>query len=387
MARSQQELPQSFQDAPQLFEAGSNVGLTWNGQMSRKVDMGAVRLAMTGGALALPADFGDFKIAVADKEASDAAPTVSPSGKGKSQVQPPRLDAFDSKKEPADHMRCDTEKAVCGSGRVVPGEKNLLGLVGFIHQNDAALQNPNMTQIDREQALRGLSQKTAILDFRVYDDPTLDKKALASNNREMSAEQSGSAALGIKYFNFPMDSKVPQTPEHLQTIDDTMDQEVQAGNTVSVHCYHGTDRTGLALAVYESTHDARLVDLLQNHGQKGVDDVYSELKRSLLDSGVEPSTHAAIFQSLQQFLQFRHDGQNGSVVTDVSQMQIDDGQRGQLKMAHNVLAKSATMASYMSVLKDNIDRYDPSSHGAFYRQLYHDFNRSYIEQNTPKTSD
>jgi hypothetical protein len=351
--------------------------------------MGAVRLAMTGGTLALPAEFGNFKIAVADKEASDAATTAAPSEKGKAQVRPPRLDAFDSKKEPADHMRCDTEKSVCGSGRVVPGEKNLLGLVGFVHQKDAALQNPNMTPIDREQVLHALSQKTAIFDFRVKDDPTLKGKAFDANNDEMNAEQNGSTALGIKYFNFPMDSKVPQTPEHLQTIAKTMDKEVQDGNTVSVHCYHGTDRTGLALAVYESTHDARLIDLLKNHGQQGVDDVYSELKRTLLDSGVEPSTHAAIFQSLHQFLQFCHDGQNGSVVTDVPEMKIDDAQRQQLIIAHALLAKpnSATMANYMSILKDNIDRYDPASYGAFYRQLYKDFDRTYIEQNTPKTSD
>src|SRR5262249_23498474 len=131
----------------------------------------------------------------------------------------------------------------------------------------------------------------------------------------------------------------------------------------------------------------RLSDLVKNHGQKGVDDAYAELGKGLITSGVDPATHAAVFQSLRQYLQFLNDGQNGGTALPVQQVPIanDAAQQQALRDADASLSQSgaATLDNYRNILTKNFDRYDPATHNAFYRQLEKDFSRNYVRQHTP----
>jgi hypothetical protein len=51
-----------------------------------------------------------------------------------------------------------------------------------------------------------------------------------------------------------------------------------------------------------------------------------------------------------------------------------------LRDAAATLGTNATMDNYMAVLRTNVARFDPATYSAFYRQLYHEFNKDYVQQ-------
>ncbi len=90
-----------------------------------------------------------------------------------------------------------------------------------------------------------------------------------------------------------------QPPAFIAKVVDYIHNEVGQGKTVDVHCYHGTDRTGLIGQAELATYDPALQQLLKSPGQAGVDQVYAKSINSLLNSGVDPGDHTEIYQSMK----------------------------------------------------------------------------------------
>jgi hypothetical protein len=338
----------------------------------------------------VPGDFGNLRLVADVQEAP--APGDAPVKTGP-QVQPPRLDHFDAKVTPADHFRWFMGGEVSASGRVhvgtdkdtvggreVDGEKNLLGLVGMMHPNltkqlDAANVSPQI----REEALKTAAKSTAVVELRTQGDSKLTGAVLQSNDDEMTAEVLASKALGIDHVNFPMNSHDLQPPTFIAKVVDYIHNEVQGGKTVDIHCYHGTDRTGLIGMSELATYDPGLQQLLKSPGQGGVDQVYEKSIESLLSSGVDPGDHTEIYQSMKQYLQYLHDGTT-QMPFDQVPIKGDQAQQDALRDAAATLSKTPTMDDYMTVLRANVSKFDPATYSAFYRQLYHEFNADYVHQ-------
>ncbi|HEY9792219.1 MAG TPA: hypothetical protein V6D22_17580 [Candidatus Obscuribacterales bacterium] len=322
---------------------------------------------------------------------SDAAPAKMPaeSVEAKTQHLPkiPRLDGFNSK-VPVDRFR-EVADGVTASSRIrreSDGKdtlNNYRTLLEKMHPSPL-FSSPIASQAQVEAAIKKAAKDTAIVDLRTRGDNTLDSKAVVANDNEMLSEQQASRTLGIAYHNRPMISKVAEAPKDLKETVDLVHKEVTAGKEVDIHCYHGTDRTGLVVESYKATYDPRLSDLVKNHGRQGVDAAYAELGKDLLQNGVDPATHAAVFQSLHQYLQFLHDGQNANAAIPVTQIAIanDAAQQNALRSADAKLGApgAATLDNYRDVLSSNFDKFDPSTHNAFYRQMDKDFSRNYRAQ-------
>ena len=347
------------------------------------------RVALAAPGDALPQGFGKLVIVLdsQDKGAGDAPPKTGP------QVQPPRLDHFNANVTPADHFRWFASGQVSASGRVhvgvdsntlpereVDGEKNLLGLVGLMHPDvTKQLDAAHATEQDRDQALKTAAQSTAIVELRTKGDAKLTGAVLQSNDNEMTAEEQASKVLGIDHANFPMNSHDLQPPAFIAKVVDYIHNEVGQGKTVDVHCYHGTDRTGLIGQAELATYDPALQQLLKSPGQAGVDQVYAKSINSLLNSGVDPGDHTEIYQSMKQYLQYLHDGTTQMTFNQVP-IAGDQAQVDALRDAATVLSTNATMDNYMDLLRTNAQKFDPATYSAFYRQLYHEFNKDYVQQ-------
>jgi hypothetical protein len=196
----------------------------------------------------------------------------------------------------------------------------------------------------------------------------------------MTAEAQASKALGIDHVNFPMNSHDLQPPAFIGKVVDYIHNEVQQGKTVDIHCYHGTDRTGLIGQSELVTYDPAIQKQLKSPGQAGVDDVYAKSIQSLLSSGVDPQDHTEIYQSMKQYLQYLHDGTTQMTFNQVP-IAGDQAQVDALRDAASTLSTSATMDNYMALLRADVTKFDPATYSAFYRQLYHEFNRDYVQQN------
>jgi hypothetical protein len=357
----------------------------------------AARPALAGHSDGVPQDFGHI-VLVSDAQAPAAAEgtAVHPgeaAAKGAKQVQPPRLDHFNATVTPADHFRWFAPGQVSASGRVhvgvdsdtpaqreADGEKNLTGLVERMHPDvDKQLDAAGATPAERAQALTDADHKTAIVELRTLGDSKLTGAVLQSNDAEMTAEEQAAKALGIDHVNFPMNSHDLQPPSFIATVVDYIHNENTQGKTVDIHCYHGTDRTGLIGQSELATYDPALQALLKAPGQAGVDQVYAQSIDSLLSSGVDPGDHTEIYQSMKQYLQYLHDGTTQMTFNQVP-IAGDQGQIDALRDAAAVLNKNATMDNYMTLLRTNTAKFDPATYSAFYRQLYHEFNSDYVQQ-------
>jgi hypothetical protein len=346
-----------------------------------------LRVAFMNGP-SLPSDFGGFHLVgdLADPSLSDAPKKTG------SHAQPPRLDHFNASVTPADHFRWFDKGKVSASGRIhvgvdkdsaderkADGEKNLLGLVELMHpEMKTQLDATNISPAMREQALRNIAQNTAIVELRTQGDAKLTGSVLKSNDDEMTAEVQASKDLGIDHVNFPMNSHDLQPAAFIAKVVDYIHNEVTSGKEVDIHCYHGTDRTGLIGQSEFVTYDPAMQALLKAPGQAGVDKVYALSIESLLRSGVDPGDHTEIYESMKQYLQYLHDP---SVQMKFDQIPIgnDQDQKDALRAAAGKLTANATMDSYMEVLRDNVGKFDPATHSEFYRQLYHNFNSIYVQ--------
>jgi hypothetical protein len=396
-----------------------NSDLALTGQIPPGTDSKATRVAMAGSQTLR--DFGDLIIRISDPAtagdttagqakpgaAAEGAKSIDPTTGAKvekgedaaksaanaarAEVKVPRLDHFDAKQTPADHFRFTFGQDVTASGRPVPGEKNLLGLVELMHPELAKIQDP----VQKEQALREAAKRTAIMDLRTLGDPALasEPKILKLNDSEITQEMANASKLGIAYSRVEMNSHEVQSPQKIEGAVKTMYAWTHPGHDASgsqtpsrevdVHCFHGTDRTGLVVTSYKATYDPRLNDLIKNHGSWGVERAYQELKQELLTYGCEPSSHDKIFLSLHQYLQYLHDGPAKYREQPVKDYAIGPLQQQALRDAHAILSKPshATLDAYTKVLSEDIKRFDPATHTALYRQLKDEFNRDYVDQN------
>ncbi len=147
-------------------------------------------------------------------------------------------------------------------------------------------------QFDPEHA-----KHTTIIDLRgpapaKYYQADLDEK---------NAESKASSERGITRENFPMQSKEIQDPQYVQKIVDYIDSQKADGGRVLVHCYHGTDRTGLVTAAYQLTHDPELKQLLKDNPeeafQRGLD--------GMIEQGFTPKNYREMTQSLKDYVQWK----------------------------------------------------------------------------------
>jgi len=368
---------------------------SFNRLVSREAVKGSL-LVLLAGNPAVPNDFGNFHL-VSDgaevKASGDAAVQQPVAAKEPVAVQPPRLDNFKATVTPADHFRWFVGDQVSASGRVhvgtdkdseagreADGEKNLLGLVKLMHPGvQKEVSATPLTPAMLDHALHDAAHQTAIVELRTMGDSKLTGTVLKSNDDEMKAEEQAARALGIDHVNFPMNSHDLQPPTFIAKVVDYIHNEVIEGKTVDIHCYHGTDRTGLIGQSERVTYDPETQKLLKAPGDSGVKQVYAQSIESLLASGVDPGDHTEIYQSMRQYLQFLHDGTT-SMPFDQVPISGHQDQIDALRHAAQILNKNATMDNYMTVLRANVNRFDPATYSAFYRQLYHEFNKDYVQQ-------
>jgi len=302
-----------------------------------------------------------------------------------SQITIPRLDHFDDDKN-VDHFR-PVDWHVTASGRLIAGQTSLDTLATDMHPGLANIKSPEAQQ----KALATDEKNTAIIDLRTYDDPDLktpgNEPWLAENNKGMTAERDELTAHGGTYVNMPILETMPaQTPQYIKSIVDTMHQLVQSGKDVDVHCYYGTDRTGLVTAAYKATYDKDLQNLIHSPGEQGVEKAYLELNQYLLSNGSNPSNYSTAYSSLRQYLQFLHDGKNGDVVTPTPSVALDAAQEQTLKTAQAQFQQpnNAELATYENILKQTNGRFDPATHSAFYKALDAEFKQAYTDQHSQK---
>jgi protein tyrosine/serine phosphatase len=124
-----------------------------------------------------------------------------------------------------------------------------------------------------------------------------------SNEEEMRIERTSAESLGINYHNFPMQSKDYYNPDFVQSVIDYIDQEKAGGKQVVIHCYHGSDRSGLISAAYELSHFPRLQELLKNNP----DEAYAHGMKSMEDSGFTNSAkYKELAKSLKDYVDWKH---------------------------------------------------------------------------------
>jgi len=81
---------------------------------------------------------------------------------------------------------------------------------------------------------------------------------LENNSGAVSQEEAAAKGLGIKVINIPMSNITRPTPANLvKAVKIMEDPELQP---VYVHCLHGRDRTGFAVAAYRVLHDGWSMD-------------------------------------------------------------------------------------------------------------------------------
>lgn len=382
-------------EQPALVRRADNSFVSFAGLMPKGASLN-LALAPETGAASIPKAFGNLEL-VADAQlpsgqgldkpagAADAAPVHAKN------IQPPRLDHFNAKVTPADHFRWFIDGQVSGSGRVhvgtdadtvagreADGEKNMLGLVGRMHPDlEKQLDAQGVGPQEREQALREAAHHSAIVELRTLGDAKLTGSVLQSNDDEMTAELAAAKALGVDHENFPMNSHDVQSPTFIAKVVDYVHGEVSQGKIVDIHCYHGTDRTGLIGQAEKVTYDPSLQKLLKEPGQAGVDQVYNQSIDALLASGCDPSDHTEIYQSMRQYLQYLHDGSSTMSFTQVP-ITGDQAQIDALRDAAASLQSNPTLENYLTILKGNVHKFDPATYSAFYRQVAHQFNSDYV---------
>ncbi len=123
------------------------------------------------------------------------------------------------------------------------------------------------------------------------------------NEEEMRVERTSAQALGINYHNFPMQSKDYYNPAFVQNVIDYIDQEKANGKQVVVHCFHGSDRSGLISAAYELSHDPKLQELVKDNP----DEAYARGMKSMEDNGfTNTAKYKELAKSLKDYVSWKH---------------------------------------------------------------------------------
>jgi protein tyrosine phosphatase (PTP) superfamily phosphohydrolase (DUF442 family) len=154
------------------------------------------------------------------------------------------------------------------------------------------------SQFDPEHA-----SHTTIIDLR-FDEGKFHQSTEDQVNQEAQIEEN----LGINHHRIPMLTHGIQKPEAIQSALDYIDQRKAAGDRVLIHCYHGTDRTGTIAAAYELSHDPQLMQMVKNDPEKA----FEAGLKSMTDNGFSPKLMPELTQSLQDYVNWKHDQLNGS---------------------------------------------------------------------------
>lgn len=222
-------------------------------------------------------------------------------------------------------------------------------------------------------------EHTTIIELRDEDQQMDDPAITALNKREVLGEEAmcKTATPPIEYHRFKMQSKQFQSPEKIDNIVDTISQAVDAGKNVSIHCFHGSDRTGLISAAWKLNNDANLKNDLKNDPDKA----YKEAARYMIENGCDPASYSLMFQSLRQYVDWKHeelngkphtvDGKNPVAVQDVP---LDAAGQARIDaLAKQMYADPRFQSDPITVYKEKLntvaDQYDPATNNAFYKAL------------------
>jgi len=67
-------------------------------------------------------------------------------------------------------------------------------------------------------------------------------------------QQAAEFDLGVRYFNFPIEDFTAPSVETVRTILDSIDQNIEEGRSIYVHCFAGIGRTGTIVGCYLARH-------------------------------------------------------------------------------------------------------------------------------------
>lgn len=223
-------------------------------------------------------------------------------------------------------------------------------------------------------------EHTAIIELRDEDQQMDDPAITVLNKKEVLDEEAlcRSSTPPIEYHRFKMQSKQFQSPQKIDNIVDTINRAVDAGKNVSIHCFHGSDRSGLISAAYKLNSDVNLKNDLKNNLP---DKAYKEVVRYMIENGCDPASYTMLFQSLRQYVDWKSEQLNGkpNSVDGKNQVAIKDVQLdpvGQARidaLAKQMYADPRFQADPIAVYKEKLisvaDEYDPATHSAFYKAL------------------
>ena len=147
------------------------------------------------------------------------------------------------------------------------------------------------------------ARQTAVVELR---GPS-SGKYYQQNEDEINKEAASESDLGLAHARFPLQTHQIVDPAFIQSVLDYIDGEKAQGKRVLIHCYHGTDRTGIISAAYKLTHDLPLQQVLR-------DDPAGAYKRGLktmTDNGFSPELFPELCQSLNNFVNWKSSRMDG----------------------------------------------------------------------------
>ncbi len=221
-------------------------------------------------------------------------------------------------------------------------------------------------------------KNTAIIELR-DEDQQMDKPEItALNKSEVLGEENmcKTSTPPVEYHRFKMISKNFQSPEKIDQVVTTIEQAVNAGKKVSLHCFHGSDRSGLISAAYLLSADQTLKNDLKTDPEKA----YKTVREKMIEDGCDPASYTALFQSLKQYVDWKHEQLNGKTGTDgknpvsVTDAPLDaTGQTRVDSVAKKMFDDKRFATDPINVYKEQLTEvskdYDPATNSAFYKAL------------------
>lgn len=222
------------------------------------------------------------------------------------------------------------------------------------------------------------NRNTVIVELRDEDQQMEKPEITVLNRGEVLAEENmcKTSVPPIDYHRFKMISKQFQSPEKIDDVVSTIEKAVAGGKKVSMHCFHGSDRSGLISAAYLLSADPDLrKELVANP-----DNAYKEVRKKMIENGCDPASYTTLFQSLKQYCDWKHEQLNGKSGTDgknpvaVTDVPLDaKGQQRIDAISQRMFADNRFAADPITVYKEELskvsDDYDPATSSAFYKAL------------------
>ncbi len=316
-----------------------------------------------------------FEVAEANKKPSNIQ-----EAKAGSDASPKRerLDenAFDMRLPLSNFRRVSRD--LTRSGRPLTDKGGIQQLLDKIHPGKSAQYQNN---------------HTAIFELRDENQQMDDPKITALNKKEVLDEEAYCklAKPPIEYHRFTMQSKQFQSPEKIDDVIKAIDQAVADGKKVSIHCFHGSDRTGLISAAYLLNHDPKFHAALKNNPDKA----YKLAVRNMIENGCEPASYTMMFRSLKQYVDWKHDqlhgkigGVDGKNPMPLKDLPLDAKQQARVDdLAKSMFADKHfardPVSVYRRTLKSVSKELDPATNSAFYKALRQKYQDGPAKKVTP----